>query len=126
MAADLGPWLKAADDDLKTVRNCLYGPEPTFTAAAYHCQQAAEKLTKAALVSAGIDPPRWHHIGLLVDLLPQDHLARAYLAALDDLTQYATAFRYPGLDEAALPSIPEPLQIEDWLNQLGTVRLLLA
>ncbi len=51
-------WLAAADDDLRATRGCLHGPEPTPTSAAYHCQQAAEKLLKAVLVSAGIHPPK--------------------------------------------------------------------
>jgi HEPN domain-containing protein len=36
-------WIAAAEDDLRAVRDCLHGPEPTPTVAAYHCQQAAEK-----------------------------------------------------------------------------------
>lgn len=60
-------WLAIADIDLKAARNCLRGPEPTTKADADHCQQAAEKPVKAALVAEGIHPPRSHNIGALTE-----------------------------------------------------------
>ncbi len=42
-------WLKVVDDDLKQVVNNLRGPMPSRSGAAYHCQQAAEKLVKLYL-----------------------------------------------------------------------------
>ena len=53
MAADAAAsWLKIVDEDLRQVVNNLQGPLPSPAGAAYHCQQAAEKLVKAALVKA--------------------------------------------------------------------------
>ena len=37
-------------------RNCLDGPHYLPEIAAYHCQQAAEKLVKAVLIHGGIEP----------------------------------------------------------------------
>lgn len=37
-------WLAVVDDDLRQVVNNLHGPLPSLAGAAYHCQQAAEKL----------------------------------------------------------------------------------
>jgi len=55
MAADAAAsWLKIVDEDLRQVVNNLQGPLPSPAGAAYHCQQAAEKLVKAALVKAGL------------------------------------------------------------------------
>lgn len=54
--ASSGPpdWLAVVDDDLRQVTNNLHGPMPSLGGAAYHCQQAAEKLVKAVLVEADI------------------------------------------------------------------------
>ncbi|HEY0833800.1 MAG TPA: HEPN domain-containing protein [Azospirillum sp.] len=48
------PWLGVVEQDMKAIRNNLYGPDPVPTVAAYHCQQAAEKLVKATLVSLSL------------------------------------------------------------------------
>lgn len=45
-------WLIVVDDDLRQVVNNLHGPLPSLAGAAYHCQQAAEKLVKAVLSRA--------------------------------------------------------------------------
>jgi HEPN domain-containing protein len=48
MAADAAAsWLKVVDEDLRQVVNNLRGSLPSPAGAAYHCQQAAEKLVKA-------------------------------------------------------------------------------
>ena len=75
-------WLAAAEDDLRAVTDCLHGPEHTATAAAYHCQQAAENLVKAVMVSADMHPPKSHDIGGLLDRLGDTHPLRAVLAPL--------------------------------------------
>ena len=73
----IGRWLKRADIDLTAIRNSLYGPEPSPESAAYHCQQAAEKIIKAGLITAGVHPPKQHDLRQLNALLPPGHpLAR--------------------------------------------------
>lgn len=65
--------------------------------AAYLCEQAAEKVTKALLTSEGIhaERPISHRLDLLIDLLPDENPFKATLRPLELLTAYATAFRYP-------------------------------
>jgi hypothetical protein len=59
MAAEaVAGWLAVVDDDLRQVVNNLHGPMPSLSGAAYHCQQAAEKLVKAVLVEANIAFPK--------------------------------------------------------------------
>lgn len=107
MAAEAArAWLAAAEDDLRAVTDCLHGPEPTPTAAAYHCQQAAEKLVKAVLVSADIHPPKSHDIGGLVDRLGDAHPLHATLAPLARFAPYAWLFRYPSPAPAGNSSAP--------------------
>jgi HEPN domain-containing protein len=78
--------------------------------AAYHCQQAAEKMLKAALCAVEVQVPRTHDLVVLVrecaqhcaafgDLLPQ--------AAL--LTPLATLYRYPGLGSPDVQELNEAL-----------------
>ena len=40
-------WLAKADEDLAAIRACLDAERPLLGIAAYHCQQAAEKLIKS-------------------------------------------------------------------------------
>jgi HEPN domain-containing protein len=111
-------WLAVAEIDLKAARNCLHGPEPTPQAAAYHCQQAAEKLIKAALVAEGVHPPRSHDIGGLADLLPSGHPFRPAFAGLERLTVYAIAYRYPAADVLANPPEPTVTEADGWIALL--------
>ena len=59
--SEIADWLAVVDDDLKQVTNNLHGPTPTFSSAAYHRQQAAEKLVKATLVQANLPFPKTRH-----------------------------------------------------------------
>ncbi len=115
-------WLAAAEDDLRAVAGCLHGPEPPPTGAAYHCQQAAEKLVKAVLVAADIHPPKSHDIGSLVDRLGVAHPLRPTLAPLARFTPYAWLFRYPSAaptEESSVP--PSAEEVGRWLGELRRV-----
>ncbi len=117
-------WLAAAEDDLRAVTDCLHGPEPTPTAAAYHCQQAAEKLVKAVIVSADMHPPKSHDIGGLLDRLGDTHPLRAALAPLARLTPYAWLFRYPSAaptEDSFVP--PSAEDVARWLDELRRAML---
>jgi HEPN domain-containing protein len=126
MGSEAARWLAVANTDLKAVRNNLHGPEPTLEVAAYHCQQAAEKIVKAALVAAGVDPPRWHNIDDLVDLLPVGHMLKKPLAPLGRLTPYAVAYRYPMPDPDIAPDIPTPEDVMQWLDDLQRAKAAVA
>ena len=78
--------------------------------AAYLLQQAAEKLAKAILLEAGVEPPRSHAIGFLAAHLPFGHAQAAKLAALDDLTIYHIIARYPIGDDLEPPPAVGHLQ----------------
>lgn len=112
-------WLATVETDLKTVRNCLRGPDPTAAGAAYHCQQAAEKIVTAVLVSSQIHPPKSHDIGGLIDSLAVTHPLRQILLPLARFTLYAWAFRYPSPGPME-PSLPEPSldEVEGWHDEI--------
>lgn len=126
MADEAAAWLQLAEEDLKAVRNNVLGPEPTAKIAAYHCQQAAEKMVKAVLISADVDPPRWHNIDDLIELLPAGHGLNPQLEPLGRFSPYAIAFRYPALDPDVLPDEPARDEILAWLRELDSARVAIA
>jgi HEPN domain-containing protein len=120
MVADvIASWLKVVDDDLRQVVNNLQGPLPSPAGAAYHCQQAAEKLVKAMLVKAGLAFPKTHDIAALVGLLPTQHPLKDKLSSLEKLTPFGVAYRYPAEDEWEIPSAET---IEMWRKEIEAVR----
>jgi HEPN domain-containing protein len=98
-------WLRQAAKDRNAAR-VLVGPEPSRSV--FHSQQAAEKAVKAFLTFHQIPFRKTHD---LTDLGSQcasiDPSLEAVLREVADLTDYASAFRYPdapyepGADEAA-------------------------
>lgn len=118
-------WLAVVERDLRAARNCLFGPEPTSEAAAYHCQQAAEKLVKAVLVFLAVDPPFSHDIRTLVVLVP-DEAWRGRLAAMARFTPFATAYRYPVEDPLSVPDPPPIAEVAGWVREIQAAGALLA
>jgi HEPN domain-containing protein len=111
-------WLSTARADLLAARDCLEGPHLLPGIAAYHCQQAAEKLVKALLIYRGVAPPRSHDIDALAHSLAPDDRQRFGLAELGRLTPYAIAFRYPGEDTD--PEFPDAAEIASWVIDIET------
>lgn len=73
--------------------------------AAYHCQQAVEKLIKGLLVLAGRPAPKVHDLFYLTDLAAPDYPALAPLMErFGELTGWGAVYRYPSIgDEPAPP-----------------------
>ena len=65
--------------------------------AAFHYQQAAEKVIRAVLTSESIHARREHQhlLQRLVDLVPDANPVKPLLRAVEHLSTYATTFRYP-------------------------------
>jgi len=90
-------WLHRARDDLGAARKLLAGSDPFAATAAYHCQQAAEKALKAMIASTGDAIPKTHDLRVLLGrCIPLDQSLDELADACDELTPYATEFRYPG------------------------------
>lgn len=87
--------------------------------AAFHLQQAAEKLVKAELAVLGTTPPKLHDVGHLAGLLPPDHPRRPALAALDKLTTYAVAARYPF--DVGTAADPDPELLARWAEEIAVL-----
>jgi uncharacterized protein len=86
--------------------------------AAFYLQQAAENLTKAVLVAHQIRPPSGHSIGEAATMLPMTYADRDRFLALDDLSDFFWAYRYPSPPETKLPPKPSPHDVETWSRQI--------
>jgi hypothetical protein len=73
-------------------RDCVDGPHFLPGIAAYHCQQAGEKLVKAVLIHRGIEPMRSHDIDMLSSGLPSTDALRSILAPLGRFTPMPSRF----------------------------------
>lgn len=81
-----------------------------------HCQQAAEKIIMAGLITAGVHPPKEHDLRKLKALLPPGHALVPVFLPLEPLIAYINAFRYP--DEPDIP-VPPLSRIEAWRAKLA-------
>ena len=104
-------WLSIVEDDLAVAHAAANLSPSRLGAAAYHPQQAAEKLVKALLVLRATPFRRTHDLDELISSVDVDD-ARA-LPDLDELRPLSTwniAFRYPTLEDAEEP--PSLAEIE--------------
>lgn len=115
--AEAKRWFAKATEDRRSAQLMLSDDPPLLDPAAYHCQQASEKLIKGLLVAAGKTIPKthdlWHLAALATPLYPQ---LAADIEAISDLTPWGTATRYPDL-EANLGIMPQ--DIRDALDRLA-------
>lgn len=115
-------WIAVADRDLAVIRKVIAGPDPEPAGGAFHCQQAAEKLVKAVLIGAGINPPKSHDLQALTSRLPIDHPLRPNLTPFHRFTELAVAYRYPTahlFDDP--PNDPTVDEVAGWLAEIETL-----
>ena len=106
MAPEVAEWFDIAETDLKVARHLLdtFYPIPVEIVC-YHCQQCAEKATKAVIMSLGAPGglPKLHDISFLLDQIKnQVDIDEKYYEYADILAPYGIAVRYPndlGLEE---------------------------
>jgi HEPN domain-containing protein len=122
--AEARRWAAIADQDIAAARHCLAAGPSLLGIAAYHCQQAAEKLIKSALVLNDVAFPRTHDLVALTALaLPAIPEAAALLKRIEPITVWGFAYRYPSEEEGAEgePSIDEVRRALLELDQLRRV-----
>jgi HEPN domain-containing protein len=91
-------WLEFAERDRRAARNALNAAD--YWDAAFHCQQAIEKLLKAAIVhQTGGRPPYIHDLRTLLrdvrGVVVPEEIARL----VSDVDVYYVGTRYPGIVE---------------------------
>ena len=118
MAPSGNDWYKKSDGDMDMVRRALDGdPHMNLEGAAYHVQQAAEKLLKGYLTDLGIRYPLTHDIATLAHHIPSTNPLRPGAIALDATSPWATQWRYPADDPATNPA-PDLADIETWRQKV--------
>jgi HEPN domain-containing protein len=108
-------WLRVAANDRRIAELCLDASPPAWEGAAYHCQQAAEKLLKGFLVRANTDFGRTHdldHLGHLV--ARRSPAVRPLVEPLAAWTHWAVAYRYP--DDPGPEPQPTPAELQSALE----------
>lgn len=118
-------WIEAADKDLWVIERLVAPGAVRWEPVAFHCQQAAEKYLKAALVNRHVKPPRTHDLGaLLLQLNDAGYLTQALESECEHLTDYAIDARYPKLhvnEAAGRRAVADGQRVVDqvkrWLSQ---------
>ncbi len=90
--------LYKAYNDLKSALKLLDGDDPIMDTAIYHTQQCAEKALKGYLAFKKEPLKKTHDIELLVEICSviDSEFEKLYECS-ENLTPYATAFRYPDI-----------------------------
>lgn len=110
-------WLDDADSDLAAARTLSASKNRH---AAFHLQQAAEKLVKAVRLARGHYATASHRIDELLDDLPDEDEWRVRLEVLGPLSEYATAFRYPSASGNLKPAPPAQV-VDDWAARIAVM-----
>ena len=121
--------LRIADEDVRVAKASLSLEEPALGAAAYHCQQAAEKLMKGLLILAGQSFRKTHDLDELAEAAQAHYPSLGiHLDACRRFTHWGLAGRYPAVedDAVALPTSEEVAtaarQIEAFAVAIASLR----
>lgn len=91
----LSEWIETASLDLWAIEKLVAGDDIKWAPIAFHCQQAAEKYLKAALVNRHVKPVRTHDLkALLLEVTKARYPTHGLEAACERLTEYAVDSRY--------------------------------
>ena len=94
---EIRQWLLKARHDLRSAERLLTCDPPLLDTAVYHCQQTAEKALKAYLTLQDAPFQKVHVLSVLIEQCMEfDRSFEDIRDAVDVLTPYAIAFRYPG------------------------------
>lgn len=90
--------------------------------AAFHTQQAAEKLLKALIAMAGIEPPRVHDLAELNDLVAGVAPDAGRLSeGIETITSWAVLTRYPTHGDTPPPTRVEVADALSLVKQLRSL-----
>jgi HEPN domain-containing protein len=114
-------WLDQADGPLR-IADILLSEAPDLPwGAAFHCQQALEKMAKGVLIAKRIEPPKTHDIELLGRLVGSRAAEIGEkISALSGLTVWYIAPRYP---DAMVDDIPSQTDLVAAIAKLRELRL---
>jgi HEPN domain-containing protein len=110
--AELRRWIQKADHDVQTAEVAVGLSRPVTDTAAFHCQQAVEKLLKAYLFWRDQDFEKIHDVrALALECALFDPAFRAQVDRVAPLTAYAVRFRYPGPNDPTADEVHAALAV---------------
>lgn len=117
-------WLIKVRHDWSAARK-IFTPDCSETdTAAFHCQQAVEKLLKAYLLSRRVPFERIHDLRRLLDYCAAaDGAFETLRNSVEPLTLYAVAFRYPGPADPTRKDVETALAVVQDVWEFVTARL---
>lgn len=97
----------------------LASDPPLIDPAAYHCQQAAEKIFKELLIAAAVQEPRTHNLEILAGLvLPHFPGLADHIDWFIPVTEWAIATRYPDFGGGLSATTADVTDALERLNRL--------
>jgi HEPN domain-containing protein len=111
----IAAYLDDVDGELDAATRLMVEPVSRF--AAFHLQQAAEKLVKAVRLHRGLPATADHNVAALIDELAASDAWRVRLLPLAPLSAYATAYRYPS-PTGKRKAGPIAGELRAWLDRL--------
>jgi HEPN domain-containing protein len=113
--------------DKRAAAACLALDPPLLEVAAFHCQQAAEKLLKAFLVSAQQRFRRTHDLEELSSQVTEQFPAvAALIEPVAAWTAWSIDYRYPGEDSRQPLSAAQVTEALAHIDKLSSALLVLA
>ena len=116
----IAAYLDDVDLELDAARRLVVEPPNRF--AAFHLQQASEKLVKLVRLSRGLRVTADHDLEALVDELPHDDPWHPKLRVLEPLSAYATTYRYPS-PTGKRKGGPSNDEVLVWINTIAGLNL---
>ena len=122
--AEVKRWIEKARNDRRAAEAALGLDPPVTDAAAFHCQQAVEKLLKAYLVWQRHEFEKIHDLRALANLCAQhDPTFTDLRDRAAPLTPYAVRFRYPGRADPSVEEVKDALGVVEEVRDLLRDRL---
>ncbi|MBU0617945.1 MAG: HEPN domain-containing protein [Planctomycetes bacterium] len=122
--AEVKRWLEKAKHDWHTAEAAVSHQPPITDTAAFHCQQAVEKLLKAYLVYRRNPFEKIHDLEELVNQCTTHDSKFAELRQrVQPLTTFAVRFRYPGPGDPSVEEVQAALKVVNEVQQFVTERL---
>jgi HEPN domain-containing protein len=113
-------WLAVAERDRRMAFACMAADPPLCDGAAFHCQQAIEKLLKGFLTLAGKRGGKTHSLeGLGAAAAASFPELAELVATAGGWTEWATAYRYPEENAPPEPSETEIRAALDVIDRLA-------
>jgi len=122
--ANVRSWLIKADHDRRTAVAALAQAPPVTDTAAFHCQQAVEKLLKAYLVYHRMWFEKIHDLeALLAQCITRDASFAELYDRVEPLSAYAVRFRYSGPDDPTVEQARSALAVVEQVREFVGARL---